>query len=685
VIMKKHIINQPPGTKQPAYVANGFVGLRVGTNPFLEQSALLAGFTGSHERFGVEAYAPIPAVQYNLMMDGSSLQKNPECYQLLEQAYDFSCGELSTTFAFTNQLGQQLKGTSLVYCSRTSPSMVIQETELEVMQACELRFSTLLDPTTLPVRTRLTVVPNVDCDGVLWIESRDGSTTAGIATYLQCEGDGEFREIRREWGYEQERLTKMYGVEAEPGKRYRYRMMTSYIPGTLHSEPHWQAVRMIKLTKWKGFERLRDENRQAWEKLWESRVRIVGASEEWQEVVDASFFYLYSTVSPSSPESMAPFGLSRRDEYKGHVFWDTESFMFTLPLFTDPSSAKAMLDYRYNRLDAARHNAMINGYNGIQFPWQSGTTGDEVTRVSAAGAAGAGEQHINMDVAMAFIAYYQISGDEVFLRERAWPVVKGVADWIESRVTKTKRGYEILFVTGIDEGTDNVGNDSFTNIICKTVLDHANRFAMKLGYPANKLWEEIASTMFIPIHPELNFVEQYEGCKIKPSLPPESLMAFFPYGYSHSKTVDENTYRFFIEHDLKRSLSGPMLSGFLGVIPARLGDRKLAREFFDEGTLPFFVEPFMLCTEGGAIHYKRYADNLITIFMTGRGSLMTGLLMGLTCLDIWQEDFDKWFGGPIVMPEGWDGIVLEKVYLKGRCARITAMHGEPKVRIDWLD
>jgi trehalose/maltose hydrolase-like predicted phosphorylase len=75
-----------------------------------------------------------------------------------------------------------------------------------------------------------------------------------------------------------------------------------------------------------------------------------------------------------------------------------------------------------------------------------------------------------MDVAMAFIAYYQISGDEVFLRERAWPVVKGVADWIESRVTKTKRGYEILFVTGIDEGTDNVGNDSFTNIICKTVL-----------------------------------------------------------------------------------------------------------------------------------------------------------------------------------------------------------------------
>jgi hypothetical protein len=414
-------------------------------------------------------------------------------------------------------------------------------------------------------------------------------------------------------------------------------------------------------------------------------VRIIGASEEWQDAVDASFFYLYCTIHPSTPQSMAPFGLSRRDEYKGHVFWDTECFMYHLPLFTDPASAKAMLDYRFNRLEAARHNAMINGYNGIQYPWQSGVTGDEVTRVSAGGAAGAGEQHINMDVAMAFIAYYQVSGDEVFMRERAWPVVKGVAEWIESRVTQTKRGYEIMFVTGIDEGSDNVGNDSYTNIICKIVLEHANRLAAKLGYPVNKTWQAIAETMFIPIHPELNFVEQYEGCKIKPSLPPESLMAFFPYGYSHSKTVDENTFRFFMEHDLKRYLSGPMLAGFLGVVPARLGDRKIARQYFDEGTLSFFIEPFMLCTEGGAIHYKNYPDALTTIFLTGRGSLMTGLLMGLTRLDIWQEDFEKWFAGPIVMPEGWDGIVLEKVYLKGRCARITAMHGDAKAKIEWLD
>ncbi|MFN2132337.1 MAG: hypothetical protein ACK2VD_17555 [Anaerolineae bacterium] len=682
--MKTHTIVTAPQNHQPAYVANGFVGLRVGTNPFLGQTALLAGFTGSHERFGVEAYAPIPPVQTNLMMDGSSLQKYPEGYELIEQAYDFSCGELRTRFAFTNSRGQRLEGSSVVYCSRTSPSLVVQETELEVMQDCELSFSTLIETTTLPIRTRLTVVPNADCDGVLWIESRDGSTTAGIATTLACEG-GAFREIRAEWGYEQERLTKTYSVDAAPGKRYRYRMMTSYIPGTLHAEPHWQAVRMIKLAQWQGFERLREENRVAWAKLWESRVRIVGASEQWQDAVDASFFYLYSTVSPSSPQSIAPYGLSRRDEYKGHVFWDTESFMFMLPLLTDPATAKAMLEYRFHRLEAARHNAMINGYNGIQFPWQSGITGDEVTRVSAGGAGGAGEQHVNMDVALAFIAYAQVSGDEVFARERTWPVVKGVAEWIESRVTRTERGYEILFVTGIDEGSDNVGNDSFTNIACKIVLEHANRIAARMGYPVNETWKAIADTMYIPIHPELNFVEQYEGRRIEPSMPPESLMSFFPYGYSHSKAVDENTFRFYIEHDLEHFLSLPMLSGFLGVIPARLGDRVRSRAFYDEGTLPFFVEPFMMSTEGGAIAYRDRPDALITTFLTGRGSLLSGLMLGLTRMDIWQEAFEDWFAGPIVMPEGWDGIVLEKVYLMGRPARVTAMHGNARAKVEWLD
>jgi hypothetical protein len=328
---------------------------------------------------------------------------------------------------------------------------------------------------------------------------------------------------------------------------------------------------------------------------------------------------------------------------------------------------------------------MINGFNGIQFPCQSGTTGDEVTRVSAGGAAGAGEQHFSIDIAMGFVAYAQASGDPVFLRERAWPVVREIAEWIVSRVEKTDRGCEISHVMGIDEGTANVNNDSYTNSLCKLLLLHADRIAQQLGYAGNPAWQTVAEKLFIPINKEYQIIEQYEGVKIKDKMGEVALMAIFPYGYYHTRQLGENTIRFLLDHGLEDALVYPMLSGFLGVFPAIVGDRKTARKFFDGGNLPFFVEPYRMCTEWSSKSpYSQKADQPVTFFITGRGSLLTGLMMGLTRMDIWQENFEDWFSGPIVMPEGWDGIVLEKVYLKGKPARIIALHGAPRATVEWL-
>jgi protein-glucosylgalactosylhydroxylysine glucosidase len=38
---------------------------------------------------------------------------------------------------------------------------------------------------------------------------------------------------------------------------------------------------------------------------------------------------------------------------------------------------------------------------------------------------------------------------------------------------------------------------------------------------------------------------------------------------------------------------------------------------------------------------------------------------------------------PIVMPEGWDGVELERVRLRGPAARIRALHGMPAASIEW--
>src|SRR5438477_12379230 len=70
--------------------------------------------------------------------------------------------------------------------------------------------------------------------------------------------------------------------------------------------------------------------------------------------------------------------------YLGQVMCDNEAFVFPPILLTDPRAADALLYYRSERPHAARRNAALNGYRGLQFPWASGPRdGNEMIRVSA--------------------------------------------------------------------------------------------------------------------------------------------------------------------------------------------------------------------------------------------------------------------------------------------------------------
>ena len=79
------------------------------------------------------------------------------------------------------------------------------------------------------------------------------------------------------------------------------------------------------------------------------------------------------------------------------------------------------------------------GRRGIQFAWESApSSGDEAAPIP--GTAAWHEDHASLDVARAFALYADVTGDEEFLRERAWPVLAGVAEWVTSRAVKTKKG-----------------------------------------------------------------------------------------------------------------------------------------------------------------------------------------------------------------------------------------------------
>ncbi len=692
--MRKHIIKQYLPDYQPAYVANGLVGLRIGQNPLIDGTALLSGFVGLHDKHAVEAIAPAPyPVGGDIVIDGCPLSARPDLIHFREQIYDFSCGELTSRFDFTVQ-DKTANVEVVTFCSRTMPTLVLQEVRIAVKQACKLDICSSMNPSELPGKALLRTMPvhnKKGVDAVLHWQGRGALSTCGAAFITEFMGDDLIERQGDGWGCEQDVQMIQYSIHAKPEKEYILRQIGSLVPGIMHQEPHWQAVRMLGLAKWHGFDKVRDDNRKAWQELWKGRIKILGADDNWQDIVDAAFFYLHSTIHSSTPCSIAPFGLGH-DSYSGHVFWDTESFMFFPTLLTAPESARAILEYRSRMLPAAKFNAALNGYKGIQYPWQSGNYGCEVTRISAGAAAGSGSQHINMDVALAFAKYVHATDDDIFLHEQAWPVFKGVADWIISRVDKTDRGYEILHITGIDETMDNVNNDSYTNITCKIVLSEAIHVSKVLGYKPRSSWIDVEKKLYIPIDSESNVILKNDGYKYNGGVCyPDPLMAYFPYGYKHNEKVDAATKEFYV--NLAHTFIGqPMMSSFFGVFAARMGDRKLSRELFDSGNLNFIKDTFMQFTEF-APHIQGWSKTLHsnlayspswtrTPFVTQAGGLLTGLLLGLPGIQIGSGELEQWCQHPVAMPEGWDGIEVERVWLKNKPVHLIARHGDKKATID---
>ena len=143
---------------------------------------------------------------------------------------------------------------------------------------------------------------------------------------------------------------------------------------------------------------------EGWEYVWEEGVVMVeGEDEHLQRSVLAAQYYLYLSLpfpklsSRPLPDycGLSPGGLANgllSQDYQGHSFWDTESWMFPALLLLQQRTARALLDYRLNRsqerfsttktvllrLDQARDYAAATGWSGARFPWESAFTGGEV-------------------------------------------------------------------------------------------------------------------------------------------------------------------------------------------------------------------------------------------------------------------------------------------------------------------
>ena len=666
----------------PAYVANGVVGLRVREMPLGAGLTLISGYSGEHPQRRIEAIAVAPyPVAGDIQLAGVWLSDAPHAVTIIDQAYEFATGELVSRFEFEAD-GCKARVEVLVFCSREEPSLVCQEITVQVDQDVDLALKALLDARHVDGRAlrHLRDTPGEDkasCDGAALWESAGALSTCGIAYVTElvgAEADPEKPPL------ENRTLTTGYAFKAKAGRSYHLRQIASLIPNVTHAEPDFQAVRQVALARKRGFEAIRAANRDVWSDLWKGRITIVGADRRWQALADAALFYLLSSTHVASPASTSIFGLATWHDYHyyyGHVMWDIETFVVPVLSLLQPHAAESILDYRTRSIAGAASNARLRGRRGLQFPWESApSSGQESAPMP--GSASWHEDHVSLDVARAFAFHADVTGDLEYLRERAWPILSGVANWITSRVTKTDRGYEIRAAMGIAERETEADNAAFTNMAAVVVLRDAIHAAERLGRAVNPEWAEIAGAIALPT--EGRAIVSHDGFKPDEEKggTPDPLMGVFPLGFDMDPEVEGATLKFYL--GLRDGYIGsPMLSALYGVWAAYAGDRALSAQLMDEGYGRFCVGRFMQTLE--------YRPDVFPDqpragpFFANLGGFLIGLLTGFPGLQPGPGDAQGWAKRAVVLPEGWTGIEVERVWIRGRPYKLVARQGAERAQL----
>lgn len=685
-------VSPPPVTRSgarelPPYLSNGLIGLRVLDIPLLPGIALVNGFAGMHPTLLVEeaAQAPYP-IAGDIGIGGVWLTTTTQQADFVDQRYDFATGELTTRFTYTAE-GATARVEVLTFCSRKQPTLVLQQVSVEVDSPCDLTLRAMVDVSKLHGRSisRHMDPPGRDegtIDGSMAWESLGGKARCGIAHVTEFRGDTDATMARPDWGRESSLATD-YTMRARPGRTYRLRQIASMVTEVLHHDPERAAVRLASRAGGDGFDALREENHREWEELWQGRILVDTDDGLWQQLTDAAFFYLNTSVHPSAPSSTSIYGLARWYDYHyyyGHVMWDIETFSVPPLLLLQPDAAYALLEFRKQTLPAARSMAKLLGRRGLQFPWESGPLHGEET-APGAGRASWHEDHVSLDVARAFADYGHATGDLRFLANDAAPILYGVADWITSRVSRDGDGLAFRETMGIAERKKAADNDAFTLMSAITVLRQAMECAERLGHEIAPAWREVADGLRVRPSTENGAVmshDRYNPNEEKGATP-GPLAGIFPVWFDLDPKVAKRTLDYYL--DLAPGYIGsPMLSSFYGVWAAWAGDRGKSLRLLHEGYAELIGPRFLQTLEQ---HPTKYPEKPPSgPFFANLGGFLMNLLYGFPGIRLGAGAPEEWPSRPVVLPLGWKSIEVDRAWIRREPARLIARHGAERAVIE---
>ncbi|HEX6287841.1 MAG TPA: glycosyl hydrolase family 65 protein [Herpetosiphonaceae bacterium] len=426
-------------------------------------------------------------------------------------------------------------------------------------------------------------------------------------------------------------LIKRWQVEARQGQPLTMHKIVTVFTSRDDPNPADRAVERLNEAVALGIPALLERSASAWAERWSTADVEIGGDEQMQRQTRFALYHLIGSANPDD-EYASPGARSLTGErYKGHVFWDTEIFVFPFFVYTHPPTARALLMYRYHTLPAARDKARAHGYRGALYAWESTDSGVDVTPPFVYNAAGERleiltglqEHHISADIAYAVWQYWHATQDEQFLLSAGAEMLLEMARFWASRAERGEDDrYHIRKVIGPDEFHEHADDSAYTNRMAQWVLrrglevvdwlkaQHAARWqdlAASIGFDDGELatWHEVADGLVDNFDPQTGLFEQHRGYYDLEQVDLQSfeprnktmdvllgwnrltrtqiikqadvVMLLFLLGDRYPREIHEANFRFY---EPRTSHDSSLSPSFHALAAARLGELELARRYF---------------------------------------------------------------------------------------------------------
>ncbi len=322
-----------------------------------------------------------------------------------------------------------------------------------------------------------------------------------------------------------------YKHDVKQNEVYSVHKLGGYVVDTNHDKAELvsAAKKVLKQAKEKGFDKLLEDQKQAWATIWSMSDITIYGDVKAQQGIRFNIFQLNQTyLGRDSRLNIGPKGFTG-EKYGGSTYWDTEAYCIPFYMATkDQKVARTLLEYRYNHLEKAIENAEKLGFkNGAALYPMVTMNGEECHNEWEITFE---EIHRNGAIAFAIYNYHRYTGDYSYIPEKGLEVLIGIARFWHQRAnfSQDKKKYVILGVTGPNEYENNVNNNWYTNYLAQWSINYAienidiiedeyasdfTRIMKKVKLTTLELaeWKAVADNMYFPYSEKHNIYLQQDG------------------------------------------------------------------------------------------------------------------------------------------------------------------------------